>query len=257
MTIRTGDAILFSSNTPTSFLLRTFVSSDWSHAGIAVRFTQHENEHGTLEHRVSLNDEGKLYILETNTGVRYDAISGTRLVGVGFSDADWVFAKYNSIAIRRLHDVFRTPELADLTMNFAQQNLGNTFPSSSLPFLGVWLGVPLADKNSDNTEMFCSEVMAHYYQHVIGQQYTTLTGSPYDGKLTTLFGSSAPKTHDMYTPGHFAQERTPYASIFSGLEEVVHTQHADLWYVIIQPFLIIAVIALLIWMLLPGVICAY
>ncbi len=44
-TVKTGDVILFSGNTPTGFLLRTFVSSEWNHSGIAVRFITSQDSH--------------------------------------------------------------------------------------------------------------------------------------------------------------------------------------------------------------------
>lgn len=252
-TLKTGDVVLFSGNTPTGFLLRTFVSSQWNHSGIAVRFLKTSDPSTPTGYRytVSLTNEGDLYILETNTGVRKDHIVGQNIIGAGFSEAEWVFRKYNKIAVRRLHDIFRTPKLAELTTEFATKNLGNRFPSSSLPFIGVWLGIPLAEKNTERIEMFCSELMAHYYGYCIGPQYESLTGRPYDSKLSSLFGVNAPTSEDMFTPGHYAWEHTPHAPIFAGKEEIIFTQSADLWYIILQPFIIIAMVALLIWMALP------
>lgn len=252
-TIKTGDVVMFSGNTPTSFLLRTFVSSQWNHSGIAVRFikvTDTSMPEG-FRRDISLTEEGDLYILETNSGVRKDEIFGKNIIGAGFSNADWVFHKYNKIAVRRLHDIFRTPKLAELTIDFANKNLGNRFPSSSLPFISVWLGIPLAEKNPERIEMFCSELMAHYYAHCVGPQYESIIGTNYDGKLSTLFGNNSPKSEDMFTPGHYAWERTPNAPIFNGKEEEVYTKNADIIYVILQPFLIILMIGLIIWMTLP------
>ena len=253
LNIRTGDAILFSGNTPTGFLLRTFISSQWNHSGIGVRFIKVPDDTAPdgYRHEISLTDEGELYILETNTGSRWDDISQQQLIGAGFSKAEWAFQAYNRIAVRRLRNIFRTPQLAQLTIDFAQRNLGNRFPSSSTPFLSVWLGVPLADKDPNTTEMFCSELMAHYYEYCIGGQFEKVMGTPYDGTLSKLFGTGAPSSQDMYNPGHYAYELTPNAPIFAGPEEDTHTQHADLLYVILQPLLIIAVVALIIWMLLP------
>lgn len=238
--------MLFSGNSPTGFLLRTFVSSEWNHSGIAVRFITLAD--GTKE--VSLTEEGDLYILETNTGARTDDILKVNIVGAGFSRADWTFNKYNKISVRRLHDIFRTPELAQYTLDFANKYRGTKFPSSSLPFLGVWLGVPLADKET-TSGMFCSELMVHYYTSTIGPQYQTLTGLPFDGKLTTLFGTEAPVTEDLFTPGHFTTTFTPNAAIFQRDDEVIYSQHADMLYVILQPLLIILVVMLALWMILP------
>lgn len=236
--IKTGDVILCSGNTPTGFLLRTFISSEWNHSGIAVRLI---NNNG---YYVSLTNEGELYILETNTGARFDDISQTTTIGAAFSRAKWVFNKYNKIAVRKLREEFRTPDLARLTMEFYWENRGHTFPNSALPFISVWLGIPLGEKD-DNT-MFCSELMANYYRYCIGPQYPG-----YDGKLSTLFGYGSPTEAEMYTPGHYTRVSTPNASIFRGKEIVVYKCPADLYYVILQPLIIILVVMLVIWMSLP------
>lgn len=252
-TIRTGDVVLFSNNTPTGFLLRTFVSSQWNHSGIAVRFitTPDENSPDGFKRTISLTEEGDLYILETNTGIRKDDIYGYNVKGAGFSRSSWLFHKYNKIAVRRLHDVFRTDDLATRTLEFSEKTRGNSFPKGALPFIGVWLGVPLVDKGDKSDEMFCSELMAHYYLYCIGPQYEKVTGMPFDGKLSTLFGSGAPTTEDMYTPGHYTCINTPNASIFTKNEEVIYMAYADMLYVLLQPLLIILFIMLIIWMSLP------
>lgn len=244
--VKTGDVLLFSNNTPTGFLLRTFVSSEWNHSGIAVRFIS--SDEGK---RVSLNEDGDLYILETNTGIRPDEIFGMNVVGAGFSRADRIFHKYNRIAVRRLHDTFRTPEFADRTIEFAELNRGNRFPTTSLPFISVWLGIPLKNKSpsTEPQEMFCSELMAHYYGYVLGPVYQRMAGE--DLKLSNLFGVNSPPSEDMFTPGHYASSRTPNAIIFKGTEEIIYTAYADMLYVILQPLLIALVVVLAIWMSLP------
>src|ERR1700722_17457012 len=63
--IKTGDVLLFSSNSATGFLLRTLSNSQWNHVGVAIRLIPPEDD--TQEYKISLDEEGKLYILETNT----------------------------------------------------------------------------------------------------------------------------------------------------------------------------------------------
>jgi hypothetical protein len=250
--IKTGDVLLFSGNSPTGFLLRTFVSSEWNHSGIAVRFTTKIDEKTKLPVKtISLTEEGELYVLETNTGVRRDNIHNVDIIGAGFSEAEWVFKKYNRIAVRRLHDVFRTKELARLTMIFANKTRGSKFPSGSAPFLGVWLGIPLVDNEDKGTDMFCSELMAHYYSYCVGKQFKEVTGIPFDGKLSSIFGSGCPTAEDMFTPEHYTSNGTPNASIFVCKEEMIYIAYADMLYVILQPLVIILFIMLLIWMSLP------
>jgi len=239
-TIKTGDVLLFSGNSPTGFLLKTFTSAEWNHSGIAVRFDKNKN--------ISLTEEGDLYVLETNVGLRRDDICGDDIIGVGFSNAQWVFNKYNHVAVRKLHDIFRTKELGLLTLEFAKKFKGNKFPESTLPFIGVWLGIPLTEKD-DSKDMFCSQLIAHYYLNCIGPQYTKLTINPIT--LTSLFGNNSPSTEEMFTPGHYTSTKTPNASIFSGKEELVYVSYGDLYYIIFEPFIIILTLMVLIWMVLP------
>lgn len=250
---KTGDVLLFSSNTFTAFLLKTFVSTIWNHSGIVVRFIEYTDEEGNIKNKVSLTEEGKLYILETNTGSRKDDLFGDEIVGAGFSDSDWVFKKYNKISVRHLHDIFRTEDLSRLTMEFADKYRGIKFPKNKLPFISVWLGIPLTQKDKElkNNEMFCSELMAHYYNYCIGQQYEKITGIPYDEKLSTLFGSNSPSSEDMYTPAHYTIDKTPNSSIFMDNEEEIYKSYANLYLVIIQPIIIIIIISVLIWLTLP------
>jgi len=247
-TIKTGDVVLFSGNSPTGFLLRTFVSSQWNHCGIGVRFISKETPDGFMKHTVSLDTTGELYILETNTGVRFDSIYNKNIVGVGFSKASWVFTNYNIIAVRRLHDIFRTKSLSYYTLSFADKYRGICFPDSSIPFISVWLGIKLSNTKSG---MFCSEIIAYYYSYCLGPQFYSLTGIEYNNKLSYMFGTGSPNTEDMYTPGHYTYLYTPNSSIFNGPEEIVLTQYADIIYVIIQPFIIVLFVLLLIWITLP------
>jgi len=251
--VKTGDILLFSGNSPTGILLKTFVSSEWNHSGIAVRFitVPDPNNSNRLIKTISLTEEGELYILETNDGPKKDAILGHETNGARFVKADYAFRKYNKIAVRKLQDVFRTDELADLTMDFVNKYKINPFPNGKLPFVSVWLGIQIGYKGMGPDEMFCSQLTSRYYSHSIGPQYERITGNILDGKLSTLFGTESPVTEDMFTPGHYAYVNAPNASIFTGPEELIFTSYADLLYVILQPFLIILVIIVIIWMTLP------
>lgn len=273
--VRTGDTILFSNNAPTGSLLKIFVSSEWNHSGIVVRFIK---DPITQKYKVSLTDEGHIFVLETNTGERYDEIQKTNIVGAGFSNSDWLFKKYNKIAIRKIKDIYRTEELSRLTLKFARKNLGNRFPTTSLKFIGVWLGVALAENDPKNKEMFCSEIMAHYYSYCIGQQdiYKNIyygsntinsaengnintagnvvvnhTGNSEENKLNKMFGEEAPDLEELYAPEHYTFNKTPNAKIFDGKEEVFYQTYGDLLYIIFQPLILILLVILIIWITLP------
>lgn len=238
--VETGDLLLFCSNTPTGFLLRTFVSSQWNHVGVAVRFKS------VKPPVISLDQTGDLYVLETNTGSRIDDIYAAEVVGCGFTRFDQLRDKYNMIAVRKLQSQLRTVKLGLLTLEFVDRNRFSPFPSSSMPFLGVWLGIPLSDKLSN--EMFCSELIAHYYTYTIGGQYYELTGGPYDNNLQTLFGRGCPVREDLFTPEHYTHYMLPEAPIFDGYEFEVFNRSADLMYIILQPLLIALVVMLVVAM---------
>lgn len=248
--VRTGDTILFSNNAPTGSLLKIFVSSEWNHSGIVVRFIQ---DPITKEYKISLNDEGHIFVLETNTGERYDEIQKTNIVGAGFSNSNWLFKKYNKIAVRRIKEIYRNEQLAKLTLQFAKHNIGNKFPTTSLKFIGVWLGVALAENDPKNKEMFCSEIMAHYYSYCIGNQsvYKNIYHLENDNKLNKMFGEEAPDLEELYAPEHYTFNKTPNAIIFDGKEEVFYQTYGDLIYIIFQPFVLILLVILIIWIILP------
>jgi hypothetical protein len=246
---RTGDIVLFSNNTPTGFLLRTFVSSLWNHSGIAVRLI--DDAAAPLDKRISLTAEGELYILETSTGIRYDPLFQRNTVGVGFSPAQWAFSKYNKVVVRPLLQRYRTPLLAELTLRFAQLSYGARFPSDPLPFLAVWLGIPAKDEDQPAGEMFCSEFMAHYYCYCILPQLDNLPADTSSShQLSLLFGPGAPQRADMFTPGDYSISHTPQSPIFLKAERVIWIAYSDLLYVIMQPLIIILVLAIILCMLL-------
>lgn len=236
--LRTGDALLFCSNTPTGFLLKTSTSSIWNHSGIAVRF--HEG-------KISFDQKGTVYVLETNLGVRFDPILGENRNGAGFSDCDYVFRKYNRIAVRSLHTRWRTPQLAARTLDFVAKYGSTPFPKKLSPFLNIWLGIEIGSETGEGEEgkegMFCSELMSHYYEEVIGSQYEDILGWAYDGDLQKIFGSGSPLTHNMVKPCTFSEKITPHSPVF-GKESIVYIREADLIVTTLQPFLLTMFLAM-------------
>ncbi len=253
-TIKTGDTVIFCSNNLTGFFLRTFTSSEWNHSGIGVRF---KTPPGSSNPVISLTDEGDLYIFESNRTTRFDDIYGALLSGVGFTRAEDLFKKYNKVAIRRLHDQFRTPELAQATLQFARKYWGYKYTNSNLPFIGVWLGITMSDTSNSEDGIFCSEFMAHYYAQCVGPQYQKLTGILFDGNPSTLFGSGAPTSENMFTPGHYAPDYTPNALILSPQNEIIYLDYANIFKVILPPIILMGICLWLVWLTLPGACSAH
>lgn len=240
-TVNTGDVLLFSGNNPTGVLLKTFVSSEYNHAGIAVRIK---------DKQPTFDLDGELYVYETNTGSRYDEVFGREMVGAAFSKLSFVLAKYNKVACRPLISTLRRPELLGNTMRFVAKHQGTEFPSSSLPFLSVWLGMDLVEGDK-GPDMFCSELMANYYLQCVGPIYEYLCRTGKDISLPMLFGSNLPREPAMYTPGHYGVLLSPQACIFSSPEVTIYTHQGDLLYTAMQPALFGLAALVLIWMSLP------
>lgn len=214
--IRTGDALLFSSNTSTGFVVRVATSSLWNHGGVAVRAVF---EGGRP--RVTLDGSGRLYVLETNTQPRRDAFSGEVVVGAAFSEAEWVFARYNRVACRPLRAAHRRPALAAATLAFAARHRGRPFAADWRSVAGIWLGVGL--RGADAGGMFCTELMAHFYLEALGLP-----------SLEAVFGPGAPPECALATPEHYARP----APLFEPELRAVRVAHADAAAVALPPLLL-------------------
>lgn len=263
--VKTGDTLLFCNNYPTGFLLRSFVSSEWCHSGIAVRFLSID----VSEPVVSLTTEGELFILETNTGIYNDEIFNVAHDGVRFARVSDIKARYNKIAVRQLRDQYRTPEFGERTMEFARNFCGREFPKSFVPFLSVWLGIPFGtNKGSpDEPEMFCSEIIVHYYLFCVKQRDNEMVPKYLEQKsdeslrniapieentISDLFGPDAPRLANLFAPGDYSGEYTGKAPIYLPRETIVYMNYGDLWYIIIQPLLMALVVIVILAYLLPS-----
>jgi len=220
-TLRTGDVILCSNNTATGFLLRSATSSAWNHAGIAVRL----GGDGCL----TADDSGELYVLELNADKRFDILSGEIMAGMSLTQWEWAQHRYNSVVKRPLRAEHRTSSFLRRAERFIKRHHGASFSASFTPFLGVWLGLPLAGSQryqDGRREFFCTEMMAEFYQYSL------------QGSLSQLFGEGAPTQACLYQPAHFSLELNRQAPIFHPHEVEVHLCHADAAIVLFQPLLI-------------------
>lgn len=257
--VRTGDMMLFSNNTATGFLLRTFTSSLWNHVGVAVRLKE-ARDNVTLSpegiwQRISLTSEGTLYVLEINTAPRLDALSGEEVVGSGLSSYSWVARRYNTIAVRPLHENLRTYSLARRTVTFVQEYRGWVFTKGFLPFISVWLGIPLEGDKKDESrrEMFCTELSVYYYLYALRPivQHRRSHGPRTRIDLPHLFGSGCPDNPALFTPEHFTYALSPFSPIFSAPEFTIQTEPADALVVLFQPLILLLAFFVLLYMVLP------
>lgn len=228
--VKTGDILLFSSNTPTGFLLRTAISSDWNHIGIAVRYVL---KNGTPE--IVEGITGTLCVFETNACERYDHFIGKDIIGAGFSSMDHIIHKYNRIDARIIRPEVIPEHFATRLARFTKKYRGSRFPSSSKPFLSVWLGVDLFPKSDpDKENMFCSELVAQYVLECFCENLF----EEYSGDLSRVLGQKLPVNANMYTPAHFDINISEAGKILAE-QRTIFTKPADLLYIILTPLILI------------------
>jgi hypothetical protein len=178
-------------------------------------------------------------------GERFDPYINKMRNGAGISSSNFVFQKYNRVAVRRLHDCWRNEDLAVKTFKFLDQYGAVPFPGTVGPFISIWVGIPFNESISES--MFCSELMAHYYEDVVGSQFEKVLNRTYDGDLRSLFGSTSPVEYNMIKPETYSIIFTPHSPLFSD-EQIVYIREADLAVTVIQPFLLTSLTAMLIAM---------
>lgn len=248
-TALTGDLLLFSGNTPTGFLLRTFTSSIWNHVGIAIRYDFDKKS-------ITLNNTGTLLVFETNSGCRYDPVFNSLSYGASYSNLSLVLKNCNKVAIRRLKSLYRTEYFRDQIISFTSKYKGKLFPETSTAFLSVWLGISRETNGEDG--MFCSELAAYFYYETLGNNHIckNLVNPDRSNCFKVLFGSTAQESGDLFAPLHFTQQSIPYAPIFEENvnmeEEVVYIVHGDLLYIILQPLVLTLFVVFFIAMTIPG-----
>lgn len=244
--IRTGDIILCSSNNTASFCIRTFTSSIYNHAGIAIRVIT--NPLNGKFQKISLNDDGELCVLEISLNKRVDQITNNTVKGIGVSTLLSLKNKYDIMAFRSLRDEYRTDDLLLSTMNFMNFSRGKVFPNEILPFLEIWLGIsiseehPLADKN----KIFCSEMVVYYYLHCVATQYLKIRKTSFNGSLTDIFGNECPLYPHLYSPGQYVYQFTYDSPVFGGKETIFYHRPVNILKVLIPPILITGIIIIFI-----------
>lgn len=233
--ILTGDVIFCSSNTATGVFLKTFTSSNWNHAGIAIRV--HRG-------KISLTSEGSLHLLEINSGYRYDILSSRYKKGSGLTEMATLYHKYNIMAVRKIRESLRTPLLAEKTQEFISLYNDKQFSSRPEAFIGVWLAVPLVEETRN--EIFCTELMAHYFRFCFFPIVEQKLKRPADSYFRDLFGSQSPSMSCLFKPETFTCRATPDASIFQGQEELFYYHPSDVGVTITVQVIIALFIGILI-----------
>ena len=243
--VKTGDVILCSSNTPTATVLRLFTGSLYNHVGVAIRLDDAKNI--ILDAR----PDSKLCVMEINTMARHNILTGTVMKGMTLSDFEWVQVRYNQMAVRRMDDSLRQPALIPLIWAFIRRYHGYEFASGLMPFISVWAEYPLSGI-SRGRNMFCSEKTAYFYDECVGPILAARDGVAYiPGDLQYLFGERTVNAHCLYKPNHYTADGNSKGRIFKGREEMIIYNYTDMLSAVIQLLLITIVIIVIICMLLP------
>lgn len=225
--IETGDIVLFSSNTPTGFLLRTATQSIWNHIGIAIRYRKN---------KIISGNKGKICILETNSCHRYDPLKKEYLQGLGFSSWKSLLKKYNRIDIRKINRNLLSDDFLERLNSFAEKYRHWHFPKSFMPFLSAWLKMDFGDLGVEEKSMFCSQVVGRYLYECILHPFNS------DIRIQGI-----PKSFSHHIPKHYDITSSPSDKCL--LEQInVWNQQCDLLYVIISPILIILFLILILFM---------
>lgn len=225
--VETGDIILFSNNTTTGFILKTFTCSDWNHVGIAIR---------VKNKKIRIN-KGPLYVLEINTEPRMDILTGKLEHGIGLTDFEYCKNLYNKIAVRKLNGKYKNKKLIKRTLKFIDSYRGIKFPASLKPFLSVYTGITFDEETRFKKEFFCSEITARYYTNIFCNNSTE--------KLPKIFGLNAPVMTVLYSPGHYSHSSTPESYIFPDKEEIIYISECSPGVVLLQPLVMCLLVAMI------------
>lgn len=248
--IRTGDVLLFSSNTGTAFIVRFCTSTEWNHVAVAVRINS--------EKKVTLDETGELYVLEINTFPRMDAIAGKMQVGAAYSKFEWVIERYNRVAVRPMRDKYRTSVLANNIPHFYKKYSGSKFSEIPADYIRAGCNIHTGvEKDYRNTNsMFCSEYVARFYLECVLPSVNQVEKTLYDSYLDILFGDKCPHLPELYIPAHYSLDFSRNCLV---LEDKIYNAHISYenWFVVIIVPLAMAIAVIVIILICLQLVHAY
>lgn len=248
--IRTGDILLFSSNTGTAFLVRLWTSTEWNHVAVAVRINSNKE--------ITIDETGELYILEINTFSRVDAITGKMQIGAAYSEFQWVVERYNRVAVRPMRNKYRTQVFADRIPQFYKKYSNSKFTEVTADYIRAGLDVHSGtEKKHVNTDsMFCSEYVARFYLECVLPSINHVENATYDTYLDILFGDKCPYLPELYIPAHYSLEFSNNCLVLESKIFNVYIRYENWFIVILVPFLI-AIAAIIVILIFIQVVHSY
>lgn len=190
--IKTGDVLIYTSNNINAFLLKMFMSSEWSHIGIAVRLK---------DKKITLDQTGDLYILEINKGRHVDALTGEYIRGYGICDLITSMKIYNRLYYRPIDDKYRNQKLIDQILKFHKEYYQINFPHSFTPFVNIWTEATIMRSScTEGNHKFCSQLAAEFYKELFKVDYQE-------------FLPGCPENSDVINPEHFTVESSYFGEM--------------------------------------------
>ena len=232
--IRTGDVLLFSSNTGTAFIVRLCTSTEWNHVAVAVRINS--------DKQITIDGTGKLYVLEINTFARMDAITEKVQIGAAYSEFQWVVERYNRVAVRPMRDKYRTQVFADNIPRFYEKYSGSKFTEVPADYIRAGLNVHTGTEkdHKDTTSMFCSEYVARFYLECVLPSINHVDKTHYDSYLDIMFGEKCPHVPELYIPAHYSLDYSRNCLVLEDRIYNIYIQYEN-WFIVILVPLVIAI----------------
>lgn len=160
--INTGDVILTSDVSLDGYIVHLFLSAVWNHVGIAIRI-----KNG----KVTKDLDGDLHVFEISPMSRQCPIWGDMITGCGFTLLSKLTKYYDKVSVRKMNSKYLTSEFCYKANEFITETRGKKFfPNSVQPMADIWLGVQKQD-DIEKTEIFCSEMLAYFYEYTLGSHY--------------------------------------------------------------------------------------
>jgi hypothetical protein len=236
--IGTGDAIITSDLGFIGVMVQSFLSSKWNHSGIAIR----------IKDKKVVKNGGDLYVYEIGLGFRKCPVHGDVIDGAGFSRLERVCNFYDKVAVRKIDPRFVTDEFCERATTFINETRGKQVFPKNFAMVDILLGVQKEDAK-DKEKVFCSELMAYFYEYTAAKEYERIVGHRYQGSKT-LFGFEN-QAKNVCIPDMYCVSTTPNSEIFLDQQFLIKVGETSTLSAVTKPFLFIVFVCVFVYAFLP------
>lgn len=142
---------------------------------------------------------GELGVFEINSDLRWDWVRKKVTRGVGITMISDILSLYHTVSIRPIRKDY-SPRICSLVVSYCESMANVQFNNDRVKFLCAWAGVSCPSRDSPDY-MFCSELMATFYQHAIGMSISNI-----------LCVKSL--TPNIAVPHYYSVEASPNSTVF-------------------------------------------